>query len=72
VIHEAFDLGKLRAVRPRDLAGGLGAILPGNYLPHAYTDDLPSVRVLEMMREARQRLLTFAGNATAKFTLGKI
>ena len=31
VIHEAFDLAQLRAVRPRDLAGGLGAILPGNY-----------------------------------------
>ena len=25
VIHEAFDLAKLRGVRPRDLAGGLGA-----------------------------------------------
>jgi len=72
VIHEAFDLAKLRGVRPRDLGGGLGAILPGNYLPHTYTDDLPSVRVLEMMREARQRLETFAGHATAKFTLGKI
>jgi len=44
----------------------------GNYLPHTYTDDLPSVRVLEMLREARQRLTTFAGHATAKFTLGKI
>jgi hypothetical protein len=72
VIHEAFDLAKLRGVRPCDLAGGLGAILPGNYLPHTYTDDLPSVRVLEMLREAEQRLLTFAGNSTAKFTLGKI
>jgi len=72
VIHEAFDLAKLRGVRPSDLAGGLGAILPGNYLPHTYTDDLPSVRVLEMLREARQRLLTFAGQSTAAFTLGKI
>ena len=54
VIHEAFDLAKLRGVRPRDLAGGLGAMLPGNYLPHTYTDDLPSVRVLEMLREAQQ------------------
>ena len=53
VIHEAFDLAKLRSVRPRDLAGGLGALLPGNYLPHTYTDDLPSVQVLEMLREAR-------------------
>jgi hypothetical protein len=54
------------------LAGGLGAILPGNYLPHTYTDDLPSVRMLEMLREAEQRLMTFAGHATATFTLGKI
>ena len=52
VIHEAFDLAKLRGVRPRDLGGGLGAILPGNFLPHTYTDDLPSVRMLELMREA--------------------
>jgi len=59
-------------VRPRDLSGGLGAVLPGNYLPHAYTDDLPSVRVLEMLRESRRRLETFAGHATAQFTLGKI
>jgi hypothetical protein len=72
VIHEAFDLAKLRGVRPRDLAGGLGALLPGNFLPHTYTDDLPSVKVLEIMREAHKRLETFAGHATAKFTLGKI
>ena len=38
VIHEAFDLAKLRGVRPRDLAGGLGAVLPGNYLPHSLGD----------------------------------
>jgi hypothetical protein len=55
VIHEAFDLAKLRGVRPRDLAGGLGALLPGNYLPQAYTDDLPSVQVLKMLRDARTR-----------------
>jgi hypothetical protein len=72
VIHEAFDLAKLRGVRPKDLSGGLGAVLPGNYLPHTYTDDLPSVRVLEMMREAHRRLETFAGHATNQFVLGKI
>ena len=72
VIHEAFDLAKLRGVRPRDLAGGLGALLPGNFLPHTYTDDLPSVRVLEMQREAYRNLVTFAGKDTAKFVLGKI
>jgi hypothetical protein len=70
VIHEAFDLAKLRGVRPCDLAGGLGAILPGNFLPHSYTDDLPSVRVLGMMGQARERLVSSV--ATAKFTLGKI
>jgi hypothetical protein len=37
VIHEAFDLAKLRSVRPQDLKGGLGALLPGNYLPQTYT-----------------------------------
>jgi hypothetical protein len=72
VIHEALDLAKLRGVRPRDLGSGLGAILPGSYLPHTYTDDLPSVRMLEMAREARRKLVSFAGSDTAKFTLGKV
>ncbi len=63
VIHEAFDLARLRGVRPRDLSGGLGAVLPGNYLPHTYTDDLPSVRMLELMREARKRLVSSVGSA---------
>jgi hypothetical protein len=71
VIHEAFDLAKLRGVRPRDLGGGLGAILPGNFLPHTYTDDLPSVRMLELMREARRKMFsTAAGDVT--LTLGKV
>jgi hypothetical protein len=72
VIHEAFDLAKLRGVRPRDLAGGLGAVLPGNYLPHSYTGDLPSVQVLEMMRKARERLVSAVANPSAKFVLGKV
>jgi len=72
VLHEAFDLARLRGVRPRDLGGGLGAVLPGNYLPHAYTDDLPSVRLLEMMREARQRIAKFANEEVARLPLGKI
>ena len=71
VIHEAFDLAKLRTVRPRDLAGGLGALLPGNYLPQSYTDDLPSVQLLEMLRRARARLVSEV-SAQAVFTLGKI
>ena len=57
VIHEAFDLAKLRAVRPQDLKGGLGALLPGNYLPQTYTDHLPSVQLLKMQRDAMDRLV---------------
>jgi hypothetical protein len=72
VIHEAFDLAKLRSVRPRDLAGGLGALLPGNYLPHSYTDDLPSVQVLKMLRDAQTRLVSAVDGSIALFTLGKI
>jgi len=71
VVHEAFDLAKLRAVRPRDLGSGLGAILPGNYLPQNYTDDLPSVRLLELMRQARTKLSKSTAAAVA-FPLGKI
>jgi hypothetical protein len=51
VLHEAWDLARLRAVRPGDLGSGLGTLLPGNYLPHSYTDELPSVRLLEMQRQ---------------------
>ena len=72
VINEALDLAKLRGVCPKDLGSGLGALLPGNFLPHTYTDDLPSVKVLQMMRAARQRVETFAGNRTDTFVLGKI
>jgi hypothetical protein len=73
VIHEAFDLAKLRAVRPQDLKGGLGALLPGNYLPQSYTDHLPSVQLLKMQRDAMKRLLeTSIDLNTHFFTLGKI
>ena len=72
VIHETFDLAKLRGVRPRDLGSGLGALLPGSYLPHAYTDDLPSVQLLKMMHDAQQRLATEFKVDHAAFALGKI
>jgi hypothetical protein len=73
VIHEAFDLAKLRAVRPQDLKGGLGALLPGNYLPQTYTDHLPSVQLLKMQRDAMDRLLaTSVDLNTHVFTLGKV
>ena len=71
MIHEAFDLAKLRGVRPRDLGGGLGAVLPGNFLPHTYTDDLPSVRMLELMREARKKMLSTEAREVT-LTLGKV
>jgi hypothetical protein len=59
-------------VRPKDLAGGLGAVLPGNYLPHSYTDDLPSVRMLELMREARKKMISSGVREITAFTLGKV
>ena len=73
VIHEAFDLAKLRAVRPQDLKGGLGALLPGSYLPQTYTDHLPSVQLLKMQRDAMDRILkTSVELDSHMFTLGKV
>jgi hypothetical protein len=73
VIHEAFDLAKLRAVRPQDLKGGVGALLPGNYLPQTYTDHLPSVQLLKMQRDAMDRLVRTSIDPDAHvFTLGKV
>jgi hypothetical protein len=72
VLHEARDLATLRAVRPRDLEAGLGLLLPGNYLPHAYTDDLPSVQLLKAKRDAAQRLFTTMTNVSATIALGKV
>ena len=71
VLHEAWDLAKLRAVRPSDLGSALGTLLPANYLPHAYTDNLPSVRMLKLMRDARDRLATTV-RGQAAFPLGKV
>ena len=72
VIHESFDLAKLRGVRPSNLDGGLGALLPANYLPQTYTNDLPSVQLLEMLRRAREKLVASASSASAAFVLGKV
>jgi len=72
VIHEAFDLAKLRAVRPQDLKGGLGALLPGNYLPQTYTEWLPSVQVLKMQRDAMKRMVSDVAKIDNVFTLGKV
>ena len=48
VLHEAWDLARLRAVRPQDLDSGVGALLPGNFLPQNYTGTLPSVTLRRM------------------------
>jgi hypothetical protein len=70
VLHEAWDLARLRAVRPNDLGSGLGTLLPGNYLPNSYADELPSVRFLELQRRKWQSLIS--ADATLKFIpLGK-
>ena len=47
-VHEAFDLAKLRAVRPKDLTDGLGLFLPANYLPQNVSKDVPSVELWQM------------------------
>ena len=44
----------------------------GNFLPHSYTGDLPSVKVLELMREARKRFASTLAHPSATFALGKI
>jgi hypothetical protein len=72
VLHEAWDLAKLRSVRPCDLEGGLGLLLPGNYLPQSYTDDLPSVHMLKVQRDARERLFKSALNKDGIIALGKV
>ncbi len=71
VIHEAFDLAKLRAVRPSDLAGNLGTLLPANYLPQTFTDHLPSVQFGRMLGKARDRLAASLGDERVTLTLGK-
>lgn len=72
VLHEAWDLARLRGVRPRDLEGGLGLLLPGNYLPQSYTDDLPSVQVLKMQADARARLVRESRTSQFASVLGKV
>ncbi len=72
VIHEAFDLARLRGVSPKEFGGGLGALLPASYLPQTYTTDLPSVQLLEMQREARKRFASSSLSKGAALTLGKV
>ena len=65
VVHEAWDLAKLRGVRPSDLGSNLGTLLPANYLPQNYTGELPSVKVKDMLAQAVK-------NFAAITALGKI
>ncbi len=64
-VHEAFDLAQLRCVRPKDLVNGLGAILPGNFLPQNFGAEVPSVELWQMAK----KYATLAGTSVA---LGKI
>jgi hypothetical protein len=63
-VHEAFDLAQLRCVRPKDLVNGLGAILPGNFLPQNFGADVPSVELWQMAKK-------FAVYADKSVALGK-
>jgi len=71
-VHEAWDLARLRGVRPIDLESGLGALLPANYLPQSYTDDLPSVRLLELQRRRLKEAIRADNLGTVTIALGKI
>jgi hypothetical protein len=55
VVHEAFDLAKIRAVRPGDLSEGIRDLLPGNFLPQSYANAVPGVGFRKMTVNALQR-----------------
>jgi hypothetical protein len=71
-VHEALDLAGLRAVRPKDLESSLGSLLPANYLPQNYTDELPSIRILKMARDALQRFTKETATEIVGLPLGKV
>jgi hypothetical protein len=64
-VHEAVDLAQIRCVRPKDLGAGLGAVLPGNFLPQHDGPELPSVELWRMAH----KYAAFAGSSVP---LGKI
>ena len=64
-LHEAFDLAQMRCVRPKDLVDGLGAFLPGNFLPQSFGAEVPSVELWQMSKK-------YAVFATSVVALGKI
>ncbi|MDP1901505.1 MAG: hypothetical protein Q8K96_13780 [Rubrivivax sp.] len=64
-VHEAFDLGQLRCVRPKDFVSGLGVFLPGNFLPQHFGAEVPSVELWQMAHK-------YAALASKTVALGKI
>ena len=59
-VNEAFDLAKIRAVRPQDLEGGLGQLLPLVFLPDNFSKDVPTVHLGKLVAKAYSQL---AGSA---------
>jgi hypothetical protein len=64
-VNEAFDLAKLRSVRPNELELGLGSLLPMSYLPQAFSKDVASVPLWKMANR-------FALELPTVVALGKI
>jgi hypothetical protein len=71
-IHEALDLAGIRGVRPLDLESSLGSLLPANYLPQNYTDELPSIRILKMAHDALKRFAKETTTEIIGIPLGKV
>lgn len=59
-VNEAFDLAKIRAVRPQDIEGGLGQLLPLVFLPDNFSKDVPAVPLGKLVAKAYSLL---AGSA---------
>jgi hypothetical protein len=51
-VEEAFDLARLRAVRPQDLTDSLGLLLPCSFLPENPEADVPSVRLADLVKKS--------------------
>ena len=51
-VLEAYRLGRIRAVGPRELEL-LGPVLPATYLPESYSKDIPSVRITDLVTKYR-------------------
>jgi hypothetical protein len=51
-VREAYRLGRIRAVGPRELEL-LGPVLPATYLPESYSKDVPSVHLTDLVTKYR-------------------